>query len=200
MVGTKNNESVEAKDLILDFAKGRFARFGYKKTSMDEICKDAQISKKTLYQIFKTKEDLFVALFIREALTARKFVMEHLRGIEDPLEKISKFMAVSKTYFEKHPFMVEVLRDQEGLYAPFLKEKYRVFVEEGMLRIFSDIVKEGIEKGEFKEVDTDIAAYIIFKLFQAFTYAKTIKIRSGKQGEKGELMELVEFISKGLSR
>ena len=103
-------------------------------------------------------------------------------------------------YFEKHPFMVEVLRDQEGLYAPFLKEKYRVFVEEGIVGIFSDIVKEGIEKGEFKEIDTDIAAYIIFKLFQAFTYAKTMKIKSGKQGEKGELMELVEFISKGLSR
>jgi AcrR family transcriptional regulator len=200
MLGTKINESVEAKDLILDFAKGRFARFGYKKTSMDEICKDAQISKKTLYQIFKTKEDLFVALFIREALTARKFVMKHLRGIEDPFEKISKFMAVSKMYFEKHHFMVEVLRDQEGLYAPFLKEKYRVFVEEGIVGIFSGIVKEGIEKGEFKEVDTDIAAYIIFKLFQAFTYAKTMKIKSGKQGEKGELMELVEFISKGLSR
>ena len=199
MPKSRKDPSVDTKDLLLNVAKGRFARFGYKKTSMDEICKDAQISKKTLYEVFKTKEDLFVALFIKEALTARKFVMDRLRKVEDPLEKIGRFMQVSREYYEKHPFMVDVLRDQDGLYAPYLKKKYKLFVEDGILRIFSDIVKAGIEKGEFKKVDTDIAAYIIFKLFQAFTYAKTMNYKSGREKEKREVIELVEFISKGLS-
>jgi AcrR family transcriptional regulator len=196
---SRKESSVDTKDLVLDIAKGRFARFGYKKTSMDEICKDAQISKKTLYEVFKTKEDLFVALFIKEALTARKFVMDRLRKVQDPREKIGRFMQVSREYFEKHPFMVQVLRDQDGLYAPYLKQEYMVFVEDGIRKIFSDIVKAGIEKGEFKEVDTDIAAYIIFKLFQAFTYAKTMNYKSNREKEKREMAELVEFISKGLS-
>jgi AcrR family transcriptional regulator len=196
---SQKGSTADTKGLILEVAKARFARFGYKKTSMDEICKDAQISKKTLYEVFKTKEDLFVTLFIQEALTARKYVIDRLKKIDDPLEKIRRFMEVSKKYFEKQPFMVEVLRDQDGLYAPYLKDKYKVFVEEGILQIFSDIIKAGIEKGEFKEVDTDIAAYIIFKLFQAFTYAKTMNYKSGLESEKRELTELVEFISKGLS-
>jgi AcrR family transcriptional regulator len=199
MPASRKDSSVDTKDLVLDVAKGRFARFGYKKTSMDEICKDAQISKKTLYEVFKTKEDLFVALFIKEALTARKFVMDRVRKVEDPLEKIGRFMQVSREYFDKHPFMVDVLRDQDGLYAPYLKEKYKVFVEDGILKIFADIVKAGIEKGEFKDFDTNTAAYIIFKLFQAFTYAKTMNHKSNRESEKRELTELVEFISKGLS-
>jgi AcrR family transcriptional regulator len=200
MPKSRKNSTNATKDLILDIAKGRFARFGYKKTSIGEVCKDAQISKKTLYEVFKTKEDLFVALFNREALIARKFIIDRITKIDDPMEKIGRFMQVSREYFEKHPFMVEALKDEDGLYAPYLKQEYRVFVEEGILQIFSDIVKAGIEKGEFKELDTDIAAYIIFKLFQAFTYAKTLNYRSGRENEKRELTELVSFIRTGLCR
>lgn len=189
----------EPKEQILDIAKRRFARFGYKKTSTDEICKDARISKKTLYRLFETKEDLFVALFIREALTSRKVVMGRLKKINDPLEKIERFMQLTREYFKKEPFMVDVLRDKDDLYAPFLKEKYRVFVEGGILKIFSDIVKAGIERGEFREVDTDIAAYIIFKIFQAFTYARTMNYKASRDNDKRELRGVVEFISKALT-
>ncbi len=51
---------MEYKDYILDISKQRFARFGFKKTTVDEISRDAGISKKTLYENFKNKEDLFV--------------------------------------------------------------------------------------------------------------------------------------------
>jgi len=70
--------------------------------------------------------------------------------------------------------MVKVLEDGDGLYAPFLKKKYRILVEEGILNVFADILQEGIEKGKFRRLDTKITSYIIFKLFQAFTYAKTM--------------------------
>lgn len=196
---SRKDSSVDTKDLILNVAKRRFARFGYKKTSTSDICKDAQISKKTLYEVFETKEDLFVALFNREALIARKVIMDRVRKSDDPLEQISRFMQASREYFEKHPFMVEVLRDDDGLYAPYLKKEYRVFVEEGILQIFSNIIKAGIARREFRQVDTDIAAYIIFKLFQAFTYAKTLNHKSRGGTETRDFAELIGFISEGLS-
>jgi AcrR family transcriptional regulator len=188
------------KDHILDISKQRFDRFGFKKTTVDEISRDARISKKTLYENFKNKEDIFVSLFIREALTARKVILGKLRNIEDSLEKIGKFMLVSRDYFREEPFMVKVLQDDNGLYAPFLKNKYRIFVEEGILNIFSDILQEGIEKGEFRNLDTHTASYIIFKLFQAFTYAKTMPRQEGLANEDANLDELISFISEAIIR
>jgi AcrR family transcriptional regulator len=188
------------KDHILDIAKQRFDRFGFKKTTVDEISKDAGISKKTLYENFKSKEDIFVSLFIKEALTARKVILDKLGNIEDSLEKIGQFMLVSRDYFREEPFMVKVLQDENGLYAPFLKNKYRIFVEEGILNIFSNILRQGIEKGEFRHLNTHTVSYIIFKLFQAFTYAKTMPPQDGLTNDQSDLDEMVSFISEAIIR
>jgi len=191
---------MEYKDYILDISKQRFDRFGFKKTTVDEISRDAGISKKTLYENFKNKEDLFVSLFIREALTARKAILGRLRNIEDPLVKIGKFMLFARDYFKEQPFMVKVLEDEDGLYAPFLKKKYRILVEEGILNVFADILQEGIEKGKFRRLDTKITSYIIFKLFQAFTYAKTMPWQNEQTDEAAELDVMINFISKAITR
>ena len=44
---------------LLEAAIGVFMRFGYRKTSMDEVARTAQISRQGLYLHFSTKEDLF---------------------------------------------------------------------------------------------------------------------------------------------
>ena len=191
---------VDKKDYIMDVAKERFDRFGFKKTTVDEICQGARISKKTLYEYFKDKEDLFVSLFIREALASRRVVLGRLKNIDDPMEKIKKFMQTAKAYFKEEPFMVKVLQDENGLFAPYLKKKYRTFVEEGILDVIADIIKEGIKKGELRDVDPHITAYMIFKLFQAFTYAKTMPLRDRPRSDRKELNELVTFLSEALTK
>jgi AcrR family transcriptional regulator len=44
---------------ILDAAAGVFMRFGYKKTSMDDLARAAGLSRQGLYLHFPTKEELF---------------------------------------------------------------------------------------------------------------------------------------------
>lgn len=188
----------EIKDHILKVAKKRFDRFGFKKTTMDEIAMDARVSKKTIYENFKNKEDLFAALFMKEALTARKYVLQELAKLDDPLEKIREFFLVSKVYFERHPFMVKVLQDEEGLYAPFLKRKYQVDVEEGMLNILARMVNEAVGQGRCSNVNAQLTAYIIFKLFQSFTYAKTAGNISSGSSKRDEMLELADFITEAI--
>ena len=189
---------LDAKRSILEIAKSRFERFGYRKTSLDDICKDAGCSKRTVYQCFENKEDLFVTLFINEALNSRNAILNKLKDVEDPLEKIKKFFKVAGEYFKKEPFMVNVLQDEYGLYAPFLKKKYRSLVEEGILDVWSMILREGIEKGKFRDVDTSVASYVIFKLFQAFTYARTLSSRASGKSEEEELETLVNMLCHGI--
>jgi len=44
---------------ILDAAESVFVRLGYRKTSMEEVARAAQVSRQGLYLHFATKEDLF---------------------------------------------------------------------------------------------------------------------------------------------
>jgi len=59
----------EKRAQILTLAKKKFERFGFNKTTVDEIAKDANISKRTLYQEFENKEKILEELFMFEALS-----------------------------------------------------------------------------------------------------------------------------------
>lgn len=54
---------------LLEAALGVFGRFGYRKTSMDEVARAAQISRQGLYLHFANKDDLFRAT-LRQAIDA----------------------------------------------------------------------------------------------------------------------------------
>jgi AcrR family transcriptional regulator len=179
---------------ILDVAKARFERFGVKKTTMDEIAKDAGISKKTVYEHFKSKEDLFISVFIREALKSRALVLERLAGVEDPLEQIEQVLRFAVDYHWRESFMIQVLRDADGLYTPYLNDQYRLQVEDVVLNMMSSILQAGIERGRIREMDTRAVAYFFFKLFQSFTFAKTASLK----GDAKDLNELVNFIMHGI--
>ncbi|MCD5351020.1 TetR/AcrR family transcriptional regulator [Kineosporia mesophila] len=49
------------RDAVLESALGTFARFGYRKTSMEEVARAARISRPGLYFLFDSKEALFRA-------------------------------------------------------------------------------------------------------------------------------------------
>jgi len=56
----------ERADRILDAAAELILRWGYKKTTIDDIAKQSRVAKGTIYLHWKTREDLFMALLIRE--------------------------------------------------------------------------------------------------------------------------------------
>ena len=179
---------------ILNAARRRFERFGVKKTTMDEICQDVGISKKTLYEYFSSKEDLFVSTFINEALKNRDLTMEMLQGLEDPLEKVQKLFRFAVNRQWNKSFMIRVLQDEDRLYHFFLKDKYRLQVEEGVLSFIEGILKSGVELGKFRPMNTHTTAYFLFKLFQNITFAKTESIQGGEE----DLEELIDFITAGI--
>ncbi|TAL38688.1 MAG: TetR/AcrR family transcriptional regulator [Spirochaetes bacterium] len=191
---------MDQKNHVLDVAKLRFDRFGYKKTTMDEISSDAKISKKTLYELFTDKEDLFVSLFIREALSAREYLFTKIKDMDDPREKLIRLSGVIGDNFNEQHFMVKVLKDNGALYTPYLKKSFLEQTEEETIRIISEIIKDGIRKHLFRNIDPKIVGYMIFKLFQAFTYARTSTLEGDEINRKANIKVLMDFIMRALAR
>ncbi|MFJ5991589.1 TetR/AcrR family transcriptional regulator [Lentzea sp. NPDC092896] len=69
------------RDAVLESALLTFARHGYRKTSMDEVARAAQISRPGLYFLFSSKQDLF-----RAAVT---------RALEEDLVAVEKILTDS---------------------------------------------------------------------------------------------------------
>jgi AcrR family transcriptional regulator len=166
----------DQKEEILEAAKRRFDRFGFKKTTLDEIAKDLKISKKTIYEHFEDKEDLFISLFIAETLAARNKIFKGITDAMNPIEKLKTALDRGIVYFGKDTFLVRVLRDDNNLYSPFLTTKYHEMVEDGIVGIIARILVEGKAQGLLRDIDEKTTAYYLFKLFQSITYAQSSEL------------------------
>src|SRR3990167_3096833 len=90
-------EPVSEKDKILYFTHAKFITEGFYKTTMDEIARDLQISKKTIYKHFDSKE-----LLLEEVCSMRiGFMHEKIDEIvdsdDDTVTKFLKMINMNKT-------------------------------------------------------------------------------------------------------
>ncbi|HEX7735816.1 MAG TPA: helix-turn-helix domain-containing protein [Ktedonobacteraceae bacterium] len=76
--GEELSKREERAHRILDAAAELIQRWGYKKTAIDDIARLAGVAKGTIYLHWKTREDLFVALFLREAIETMKAMTERI--------------------------------------------------------------------------------------------------------------------------
>lgn len=95
------------KELILKVAKERFAKYGFKKTTMNEIAADLKMGKPTLYYYFPTKEQIF-----EEVL---KFEIDEFQNALKEIEKNENLTIEGKLklYFDVR---LKTFSDQSNLY------------------------------------------------------------------------------------
>ena len=184
----------EKRAQILTLAKKKFERFGFNKTTVDELAKDAGISKRTLYQEFENKEKILEELFMIEALSVRKAILNQINKITEPAEKLQTYIRLAKKYLDQNPFIVSVLHDESGFFAPFLMDKPHI-IETGIKEIFVSILKEGVEKGVFRKMDEKVIGHCIFLLFKGFTYGEG---NPDNQFGLNQTSEFINFIINGV--
>ena len=166
----------DVKNLILDKAKDRMERFGFKKTTMDEISNDCKISKKTIYENFTDKEDMFQCLLSRECHKTIGILFSQMVDVSDPLERLVLLTRNAIAYLNQDHFITRILKDDD-LFVAFVNRKYHEMIDEEIIAMIADIIRQGKEQGQFRDVNERIVAYAGFKLFQAFSYARTGPLR-----------------------
>lgn len=184
----------DIKNNILDKAKERLDRFGFKKTTMDEISKDCKISKKTIYEHFKDKEDMFTCLLTRECHKTMEMMLSQVAEISDPLEKLMQLVRIAVAYFSEDSFVTRLLKDDDALFSAFLSRKYHALIDQEIISNIAAVINEGKQQGVFRDVDENVVAYAGFKLFQSFSYMRTGQFLSDpdKQGYYTDV--LIDFL------
>lgn len=171
------------KQKILNAANEKFQYFGYKKATVDEIAEEANISKRTIYEVFSSKEEILSELFMSEAYNVRSTVTQKIKEKNDPVEKLVVFIKYANGYFVENPFLRKVFNDESGLFSPFLKHEIEK-VESGIVDIIKRIYVEGKDGGIFRPLDVDTASRCIYVLFRYYT-------RDPHAGTKGTWMDFV---------
>lgn len=84
----KKRDTSKKRESILDAAIKAFVQDGYDNTSMDRIAETASASKRTVYNHFSSKEELFQAVlqrFLEESESLKAIPYDSKRSLEDQL-------------------------------------------------------------------------------------------------------------------
>lgn len=153
----ENSEKKELRTRIVRHANRMFHAQGIKEVKMDDIAATIGISKRTLYELFKNKEELlFEGIRLRhsESVEEAKRIIRQSNGTLDVILSlyffyINQVKTINKNYFrelKKYPKVVEESR--KGSRKD--EQKIRAWLESG--------VKEGIFR---EDTNFEILLYII---------------------------------------
>ena len=182
----------ERRREILIGAARAFARGGYDATNMDQIAHECGLAKGHIYHYFRSKEEIFTR--IRTEAVNR--LIERLTAIApahgDPELALRK--AVSA--------VIARICDEKERYEPLLPDPVSLSPENRKRirtlgrryeRMFTDIVRSGIEKGIFVPGDPKLMTFVILRA--AFTVANWYR-----EGGKWKPQWIVEQVTEQLVR
>ena len=104
-----------------------FSRYGFKKTTMDEIARALKMGKSSVYYYFKSKEDIFEAVVLYEANILRNELTTAIKSVESPVEKMRNYVFVRMKAFEKLSNYYNAIFDKNLYHFDFIetiREKY----------------------------------------------------------------------------
>ena len=148
------------RETLLSTAQQLFARFGLKKTTVEEITRLTRIAKGTFYKYFPDKETLFLEVVERESISLMSAIHDALAQASSSEEKMRVYLLTKVDKISDLVNFRQVTREQIDEYWPKMHEVREKYVTQEQ-KIVRQILIEGMEKGELVMADPDATAYAI---------------------------------------
>lgn|GEM_PF-1586887 len=184
---TLSKRSTRKIQAILDVASKLFQDHGYHKITMDEISKEAHVSKATLYKYFANKQALYEHIFQDNYLKE----YERIRNIIDSQESFQeKINQVIKVRLKKYKDQSIILYQNE---FSFSKEMHQ-FIETHsaqMEKARAELYKQGRLEGCIRQDLSDELLQMYFKVIQEGLRRTFMEFTRLEEKELASLMNIL---------
>lgn len=159
LLATQNTSAREK--LIFEATERLLGRFGYDKTTVADIAKEAGISKGAIYLHFKSKDELIEKLLIHAMLG---FSLNWFEAIEeDPQGGLIGNMYLNMLkVIDQTPLMAVIMRQDGAILGNYLKKKDNFFVKNQRQGIRHEFVAMMQAAGAIRQdLDPKVVAHIM---------------------------------------
>ncbi len=187
----------DRKEGIVETARDLFARFGFKKTTVDEIAKALHMGKSTIYYYFETKEDIFKAVIEREGKFLAMKIKKAVEKATSPVEKLQIFILTRMQCLRQLANFYNVLKDEYLEHYSFIEKIRKKDFEEEIETIKAFLI-EGVEKGIFAVRNPHLTSFAIVTALKGLEYPLTIKTKT--TNIKKNINILLETLFEGIKK
>ncbi len=188
----KNN----VRENIIEGAQKMFMRYGFRKTTMDEIAYAARKGKSSLYYYFKNKEEVFQAVMEKETSALKKEIYKKVNNSSQAVDKLRSYILVRMEGVHNWGIFYETLRGEYLSNYDFI-ERMRIKYDENEIHSLTQIIEEGVQKGEFKDLNADLTAKTVFIAMKGLENP-LLMLDDGKTNLKREVDSLLNILFYGI--
>jgi AcrR family transcriptional regulator len=190
-------DTTSKRDMILAAAGRLFDASGYAVTTMEAVAEDAGIAKGSIYNYFRSKHDLFVAVFSQAMATveaeAERLLAEALpaevkldRFIEGWFRHLQHFRNTGRLVLE---FWTAVVRERD----PASRDMGFAQFHGRWRRRVASLLSQGVESGEFGHwVDPNVGAALLLALMHGLAVQSVLDLET--QLDENMLFRLREAV------
>ncbi len=167
-------KKTKKRDFILLKAKELFGKYGFRRVSVEEICREAGVSKMTFYRYFRNKTELattVIETMIQKSLLDFRAILYDEIPVEEKLAGILKIKAEGTQDFGE-----EFIRD---LYSGSNPELHEIMIN-NTISVWNEIIKDfrkAQENGWFRnDFNPELLLHLTFSLIPVMTDPKILAI------------------------
>jgi TetR/AcrR family transcriptional regulator, cholesterol catabolism regulator len=190
----RKEKLLEIRDRIVQGSEELFFKFGVKSITMDDIAKHLAVSKKTIYQFFKDKNELICTVTDTHLESSEKIFQSICETSADPIDELLKIGDHIKVMFQNmNPSLLyEIQKYYPKAFAIYIKHKETCIRES----IVKNLV-QGIEKGLYRG-DLDVEVISILRMEQVQAAFNPFVFPSQKFDLKHVQMQLIDHFLHGI--
>jgi len=193
------NESkqLQRKAQILDAALAVIVQKGYENSRMDDIVASSKMSKGAIYWYYKSKKEIYLSLvnhWVHNYSAVLNHIVDTDRSASDQLRSLFQYFIVQ---YEKDPVVFKALLEfwsMAGRDPEFNDKLQKVYSE--FVNLISTIIQQGMDNGEFKNLDVDITAMSIMVNIEGIMWFTLFKLKNTSAREY--IQTISDFILSGL--
>jgi AcrR family transcriptional regulator len=185
----------EVRSKIIQVASKIFTRFGYRKTTMEEIAMATRKGKSSIYYYFPSKEDIFRAVVEKEAEELKLDLSEAVARVGDPVDQLKTYLLFRMHKLKTLTNFYAALKSDHLAHLEFI-ENIRKDYDRDEISIVKKILQTGMERNEFVIDDPELAAVAIVTAMKGLEIPLFIKKEHGNIEDR--LDNLIKFLFYGL--
>lgn len=191
-------------ELIRGSAKRLFSEKGFENTSMEEIAREAEIAKGTIYLYFRSKEELVYSFLEPMLQNYNEDLRQIVHGQSAPAEvRLRQLMAYIHDQYVREPELYRLIirykaREFQSLLSEERFDRLRNLMSSN-LALMEEVIVEGIEEGAFLPVEAKRASVLVWTVCMGIIQFEENRILNGNMSHLAPNFSLgTEIVLRGL--
>lgn len=184
-------EKENVRTMIVEAAATMFGKYGYKKTTMDDIALASKKGKTAIYYYYKNKEDIFRAVIEKEARMLGEEILRAVSKEQKPVDKLKAYISARMHTLKNVATFYNAMKSELLDHLNFMN-KTRMEYDKAELMLVSSILMEGVNQKQFSISDIESTATTIVALLKGMEIPLIIETAPSQLDDKlGKIINLL---------